>query len=258
MKLLRVDILLALGLSGGLHLLMFAQPPETAGLEAAGEQGTEILSMVAADESIASMVSEWTRPVAATQVAPQLKPVTQPQTRPAQQMVLAQIQMPVTRAMPMAIAPPEPAVPVQVDTRAPSRPKPPVAASKKVNRSSAQKAAGAGGSKRAGTGQRRSQSSKSKAQTQRLQNQWGAAIRARIERKKRYPSAAGGAQGRVTLRISVHPSGKLIGAKVARGSGNRALDNAALRAVQRAGRFPKAPKGIASAISFNLPVSFQR
>jgi len=86
---------------------------------------------------------------------------------------------------------------------------------------------------------------------------WLSAIRARVERRKAYPAAAGTAEGRVTLQLTVERSGRLAAVGVARSSGNATLDAAALRAVKSAGRFPKAPAAVTeAAVTFNLPLRF--
>ena len=88
---------------------------------------------------------------------------------------------------------------------------------------------------------------------------WGASIRARIEKRKRYPMAADGASGTVTVRLTVTRSGALADLSIAASSGNAALDEAALKAVRAAGRFPAAPEGLSQgSTSFTLPMRFAR
>lgn len=87
--------------------------------------------------------------------------------------------------------------------------------------------------------------------------EWASRIRTRIERQKRYPAAAGGAGGSVTLRIAVAGSGALAGLSVAASSGTPALDAAALQAVQRAAPFPAAPTA-AERFDFQLTMTFTR
>jgi protein TonB len=88
---------------------------------------------------------------------------------------------------------------------------------------------------------------------------WGASIRARIEKRKRYPMAADGASGTVTVRLTVTRSGALAGLDIAASSGNAALDEAAIRAVRAAGRFPAAPDGLTqNSTTFTLPMRFAR
>ncbi|MBV2360499.1 TonB family protein [Thalassococcus sp. CAU 1522] len=83
---------------------------------------------------------------------------------------------------------------------------------------------------------------------------WGAQIQAAVNRAVRAPS--GGVRGRVTLQLTVTRSGKLSGLTVARSSGNRAIDNAAVKAARRA-RLPVAPKTLTnSSYTFSLPLNF--
>jgi periplasmic protein TonB len=90
-----------------------------------------------------------------------------------------------------------------------------------------------------------------------LMADWGASLRGKLDRARRYPSGAGGATGKVMLRLTVAVSGQVLAVKVRASSGHAALDRAALDAVKRAGRLPKAPKGLArDSYSFNLPVLF--
>jgi len=88
---------------------------------------------------------------------------------------------------------------------------------------------------------------------------WGAAIRGRVERRKTYPPDARGAAGAVTVQLTVSGTGSLLAAEVAKSSGNGALDQAALRAVQSAAPFPAAPAGLeAGDQTFMLRMSFLR
>jgi protein TonB len=86
---------------------------------------------------------------------------------------------------------------------------------------------------------------------------WAAAVRARIERAKAWPQGAAGASGRVALIIRIGADGRLLGAVVAQGSGDAALDAAAVAAVRRAAPFPPAPAGVPGA-AFRLTIRFDR
>ena len=90
-----------------------------------------------------------------------------------------------------------------------------------------------------------------------LKAEWGAGIRARIERKKRYPAGTV-ATGVVKLRLTVGVDGRVRALSILQPSGDAALDAAAVRAVQAAGRFAKAPKGVVSAESFTFNMRFER
>jgi protein TonB len=90
-----------------------------------------------------------------------------------------------------------------------------------------------------------------------LMGQWGGAIRARIERQKRYPAGTR-AQGTVHLVLDVGGDGRLLGVAVTRSSGDARLDAAAVSAVRRA-RLPAKPDRLPGPRhSFNLPVAFAR
>lgn len=122
----------------------------------------------------------------------------------------------------------------------------------------AQRAAGSGGGVQAGDSGTAQAATLSTTRLNDLTAGWGASIRSRIERRKSYPAAARGASGTVTVRLTVSRSGQLAAVGVVRSSGNAALDQAAVRAVQSA-RFPAAPAGLTDAsYSFTLPMTFQR
>jgi len=89
---------------------------------------------------------------------------------------------------------------------------------------------------------------------QSLMSQWGGRILARIERAR--PQVQGA--GQVVLALRIARTGQLAGVSVSQSSGNPALDQAAVTAVQRAGRFPEAPEGLTDAsYGFSLPIRFR-
>ncbi|SOC09577.1 energy transducer TonB family protein [Rhodobacter maris] len=175
---------------------------------------------------------------------------------------------------PPKIAPPEieqPAPPPEVKPEAKPKPKPERAekpperqpkakpAPQRAESRAASRAAGAGGATGAGTGGQAAQANLSAGAEKSLLSRWGAAIRARVERRKSYPSAAGRAEGTVTVALTVSPTGALAAASVTRSSGNAALDAAALAAVRKAGSFPAAPKELTKpGYSFSLAIKFAR
>ncbi|WP_254604365.1 TonB family protein, partial [Leisingera sp. ANG59] len=121
-----------------------------------------------------------------------------------------------------------------------------------------QRAAGAGGGAEAGQSGGARTATADPGREAKLRNVWGNKIRARIERRKRYPSGARG-QAQVILRLTVARDGRLLDHRIAKSSGIAAFDQAALAAVARAGKFPPAPKKLqASQIRLSLPVSFTR
>jgi periplasmic protein TonB len=58
------------------------------------------------------------------------------------------------------------------------------------------------------------------------------------------------------LRLTVGADGRLQDLSVLQLSGDPALDTAAVKAVQSAGRFARAPKGVPGGASFTLTISF--
>jgi periplasmic protein TonB len=90
-----------------------------------------------------------------------------------------------------------------------------------------------------------------------LMSQWGGQIRSCISRRASAPRGVREG-GRVTLNLSVSRSGSIQGVGIAGSSGNGALDEAAVRAAQRAGRCPRAPAQLTDAsYSFQLPINLQ-
>lgn len=94
----------------------------------------------------------------------------------------------------------------------------------------------------------------SKGEAKALKADWGGKVRSRINRKV---GAAKGA-GTVKVRLSLTPTGALLGAAIAQSSGVAELDAAALRAVKSAVPYPRAPKGLSDAsYTFTLPITFK-
>lgn len=186
---------------------------------------------------------------------PELEPpalaLPEPEAKPEPQAQPAPTQRPKARP---ATAPKTDPAP---KAKAQAKPKP--AAKSPSAAQPAARASGSGGGAQAGAGGTAQAATLSKSRQNDLKASWGASIRSRVERRKSYPSAAGGASGTVTVRLSVSRAGQLGGVSVAKSSGNAALDQAALRAVQAAGRFPAAPAGLKDAsYTFTLPMKFAR
>lgn len=133
-----------------------------------------------------------------------------------------------------------PTVSVRPELR-PAPPKPTRTTSSSAARP-AQKAKGAGGQSKASAKPSKAPAATgpSAAQLARLEQTWGAQISAALRRAHRPPR---GAQGSVTLVLSITPAGRVAGVSVAQSSGNARLDRAALAAAKRA-RFPRAPDGL--------------
>jgi protein TonB len=154
---------------------------------------------------------------------------------------LAALQSPRPPQRPEGLAPPPRAAP---QAAAPSTPQPARVASGQ----------GGGATQGAAPTPQPAQPALSAGQRQSLMSQWGAQIMARIERAR--PRVRG--SGQVVLALQITRDGGLAGLSVARSSGDAALDNAALSAVQRAGRFPAAPTGLTDAsYGFSLPIRFR-
>ncbi|WP_405110100.1 TonB family protein [Phaeobacter sp. BS52] len=272
------------GIATVIHVALFASAPKS-GAEASGGGGDAMVSVQAASATVAEMVETWERP---PQTQPQIDTaLTPPQTAPTAPVVpqfeLAQAP---SAARQIALAKPTPDDKLQLDTtpppppppppkaepqpdpdlrpRAKPRPKqePPPQTAQKAQQTSAgraaQRAAGSGGSAQAGQAGRAAAATAQAGQQAKLKSIWGAKIRARVERRKRYPSGARG-NGKVIVRITVARNGQLISHRIARSSGNAALDQAALQAVARARKFPAAPKQLSlNQMTFNLPMTFSK
>lgn len=259
-------VLLAAALHLGVLALWGEQP---GGAEAAGAGGAELITLVGSDGALEALIAEWERPPELTSEAPDtpadpvpepiadLPPEIIPDTPPP----IAALSLPQAPALPDA-----PMVP-QATPEPPKQPKPPKPetppAPKKprapqAQAQAAQQAAGAGGTTAGQNGQAKA-ATLSPGRERDLRAEWGAAIRARIERRKSYPAAAGSARGRVIVQLTVTAAGALRRVSVLQSSGVPALDAAALQAVRAAGRFPVAPKELgAGNYSFSLPMSFAR
>ncbi|WP_050930329.1 energy transducer TonB [Aestuariivita boseongensis] len=95
------------------------------------------------------------------------------------------------------------------------------------------------------------------AQSATLQAQWGARIQRKVHRSLFYPRGASGS-GTARVALTVDRNGRLQGLTLIRSSGVAAFDDAALSAVRRAGRFPKAPDGLGEAsYRFTMGLNFK-
>ena len=272
-----VEFGVAAGAAVALHLAGFAAlgnavPP---GAQSAGDGGAALVSLVAADARIAAMIDDWERPPEVA-VAPTTAP-TAPQADILPEQPVAERTRPVVKQPTLPELPRAEAAPELAALAPPPRPEPPPAAQRRPDppmpaevppvappvakkpapAQAAQAATGQGAKGAAGQAGDAQAATASGAEVESLRAAWGAEIRARIERHKSYPRDGDGAEGTVKLRIVVGGDGRLRGVAVARSSGSQALDRAAVRAVERAGRFPRAPKGVQGEVSFTLPVSFR-
>ena len=88
-------------------------------------------------------------------------------------------------------------------------------------------------------------------------NAYNALVVGHLARYKRYPSAAHGASGRVTVRFVLDRTGKVAEHAVVVSSGNAALDREALETLQRASPFPAFPSAKPGEdATYTMPISY--
>lgn len=86
---------------------------------------------------------------------------------------------------------------------------------------------------------------------------WKSQLVAQLERHKRYPSEAQGAQGVAQLAFSIDRRGGVHNARIVRSSGSNTLDQATLSLVQRAAPLPPPPPEVAgSQIAIVVPIRY--
>lgn len=273
-----------LALAAGAHLLIFAEFPAVEdGQDAGGIGGQAVVTLRGAPASMAEVIEDWTRPPEVTLIdlmvplhvaeAPNAKfRVAATITVPPKVEQPPRMHDPLAEATPQVeTAPPPKPVPKPVVKKPPepkpkpkpkAKPKPQEKAKPSTRNTAAssgqdvQKAAGAGGSAQAGASGKADVKTLSKGKEAKLRSIWGAKIRTRVERRKR--SVSGKAKGRVAkVSITVSNSGQLLGVSLAKSSGMDKVDQEALAAVKRAGKFPKAPKGMnRPSYTLQLPIRF--
>lgn len=269
------------GIATLIHVALFATAPRS-GAQSSGAGGDALVSVQAASATVAEMVEAWEHP---PQTVPQLEAdLTQPLPVPAAPAVPQfELARAPRAAAQIALAKPAPAETPEVDTAPPPpppeqkpepeakpepqprpRPKhePERQQARKAEQTSAgraeQRAAGSGGGAQAGQAGGSAVATAQAGQQAKLQAVWGAKIRSRIARRMRYPSGASGS-GRVVVRISVSRTGQLLNYRIAKSSRNAVFDQAALKAVARAGKFPAAPKKLTlSQFTFDVPIGFPK
>ncbi|WP_340110273.1 TonB family protein [Pikeienuella sp. HZG-20] len=92
----------------------------------------------------------------------------------------------------------------------------------------------------------------------RLSEIWGGAIRREIERKKRYPRHVR-RSGAALVAMTVERNGMLASARIARSSGSKGLDEAAITAVKAAAPYDPAPAALRGGrFQFVLQINFRR
>ncbi|MEM9344518.1 MAG: TonB family protein [Pseudomonadota bacterium] len=91
-----------------------------------------------------------------------------------------------------------------------------------------------------------------------LLDRWASRIQSRVQSRLRTPNGTW-PDATAVLRLRVTPEGQVLQAFLVQLTGDPRLDSAAIDAVRRAGRLPRAPRGIGSGISvFDVPVTFGR
>lgn len=95
--------------------------------------------------------------------------------------------------------------------------------------------------------------------TQAASNAYDALILGHLQRFKRYPSAAHGAMGTVTVRFTLNRAGEVMKSEVTKSSGNSLLDREALEILRRANPFPPFPAAKSGTDDFYIaPIKFDR
>lgn len=93
----------------------------------------------------------------------------------------------------------------------------------------------------------------------RMRNYLGRIV-SRLQRQKRYPSAARKrkAQGTVVIAFVVNSNGRVSRARIRKSSGNQALDSEVRRMLKRAAPFPSFPESMGrKSLSLSVPISFR-
>ena len=95
--------------------------------------------------------------------------------------------------------------------------------------------------------------------TQAGSDAYNALVFGHLQRFKRYPSSARGAQGTVVVRFVLNRAGAVIESAVTKSSGNDVLDRESLKILRRANPFPAFPAAKPGAQdSYVAPVNFAR
>ncbi len=285
-----VLILLALGIHVALARVLL---PAGAGAEGGkGNQGESMVTVRAASGALAEMVRAWERAPrpAVTGAAPAPVPPPLP-AQPSAAVTPTASRDRTTPHIPQPVRPQLPALPAAAPAlvTTPAPPPPPAprrlaepaadgrAATIRPNRQEAGQQPGKqarparaaqtariarGGGKAATAGSRGSldRPSLNAGQRRAVLQSWGASIRARIARFKRYPPGArmAGQGGSVRVSLVVTRKGELRQLAIVGGSGVAALDRAALSAVRDAAPLPRAPANLPGRrFRFLLTITFR-
>lgn len=86
---------------------------------------------------------------------------------------------------------------------------------------------------------------------------WRGSLMAHLNRYKRFP--AGASPGTVQVAFSIDRSGRVVSARLMRGSGDAALDSEAVAMIRRASPVPAPPAGLGGGtIALAVPIRFSR
>lgn len=92
----------------------------------------------------------------------------------------------------------------------------------------------------------------------RIRTTWQKQLLAHLDRHKRYPPGASHSTGETTLTFVLDRTGRVVSAVVLKGSGDAALDQAALTMMRRADPVPAPPPLVADeGLTFTVPVVFR-
>lgn len=258
--------ILFISLAGAAHIGFWAGVADIGGATSAGARGTDAMTVAAALPSHQALVARWeTAPQAAVTPAaltpptpqapgpmlPAAKTAPPPATAVNPPKPMAALRQPAAPdSAPQALPDPEPQAP---QIRPQARPAAPDSAPR-----AAQVATGSGAQAQKGHAGKTAVASASAHQTRALMAQWGGSINARIQRYVIYPTGST-AKGTAKLALTIGRDGALNGVAIQSSTGDAALDQAALRAAKRAGRFPSAPDGLTDAqYRFAISLTFSR
>lgn len=260
-----LEALVFLPVAAALHVVVWDFAPSSDGSLAAGGSGQDSVTLSAATAAQNDMIARWQDIPQVTMDVPASFSTLTPSGSPAVEM--ASSAAPALPSAPRLTAPTRMVMP-EIDTQpaalSRAEPPPPVvrpkARAQAVQSQSqpAKQAAGAGQNTQRGEASARAPQSQTAQRAHALKAQWGAAIYAKVQKNMRYPRSLKAA-GTTKLTLRVARNGTLQNLKLMRSSGNKALDAAALRAVQHAGQFATAPQGLdAEVYAFSLSLTFKR
>jgi len=223
----------------GIHIACF-YTISAKGVQSGGADGEEAVSILGASQQIEMMVQQWEEPPKPVETL-DIKPITQP-TQDQAPAIAAPSSQTAAVLLPNLIAPTAPnvdeTVKVQTATAKPipkpkrkvvEKPKPKKSVKKKPapkvekaqvasSRQKEQKSAGSGGGSFAGKGQSNVTTGVSKKQIADMKQVWGAKIRRRIERSKKYPRGTR-KNGKALIKLTVGRAGNIIAYSLKKSSG---------------------------------------